>query len=205
MIVSATTLAMSEHYAAYSGLIFDLDGTLIDTMPSHYMAWLATLKPHGLLFPEERFYALGGVHAEAIIRLLAEEQEKSVDVAALAANKEAYFAQSLCKVEPIMPVLKIAKRYRGEIPLAIATGSPLWLAKQMLQSLEIQDWFQAIVGAECVTHPKPAPDCFLRAAELIGVAPELCHAFEDAKLGMLAAQRAGMEVTNVRTLMPASC
>ena len=70
-------------------------------------------------------------------------------------------------------------------------------------SLGIFDWFQAIVGAESVVHPKPAPDCFLRAAELIGVKPESCHAFEDAELGMLAAQRAGMQVTHVRTLMQA--
>lgn len=203
IIASATTTAMIEHYAAYSGLVFDLDGTLVDTMPSHYLAWQAALQPHGLVFSEERFYALGGVHAEAIIRLLAEEQGKSVDAIALAADKEARFVAGITKVEPIKPVLKIAECYRGKIPLAIATGSPLWLANTMLQSLGIFDWFQAIVGAESVAHPKPAPDCFLRAAELIGVKPESCHAFEDAELGMLAAQRAGMQVTHVRTLMQA--
>jgi beta-phosphoglucomutase-like phosphatase (HAD superfamily) len=194
---------MIEHYAAYSGLVFDLDGTLVDTMSSHYVAWQAALQPHGLVFSEERFYALGGVHAEAIIRLLAEEQGKSVDAVALAADKEARFVAGITKVEPIKPVLKIAERYRGEIPMAIATGSPLWLAHKMLKSLGILDWFQAIVGAESVAHPKPAPDCFLRAAELIGVAPGSCHAFEDAELGMLAAQRAGMQVTNVDTLIQA--
>ena len=161
---------MIEHYAAYSGLVFDLDGTLIDTMPSHYLSWQAALQPLGLVFSEERFYALGGVHAEAVIRLLAEEQGKSVDAIALAADKEARFVAGITKVEPIKPVLKIAERYRGKIPLAIATGSPLWLANTMLESLGVLDWFQAIVGAESVAHPKPAPDCFCGQRNLSGEA-----------------------------------
>jgi len=201
MLNVAMTSFMVENYANCEGLVFDLDGTLVDTMPSHYVAWTAALKPHGIDFPEDRFYALGGMHAEAVIMLLAKEQGRHVDAKELAAEKEQLFVDLLESVIPIEPIFKIAEHYRERIPMAIATGSPLWLANKMLQSLGIQDWFQAIVGAESVAHPKPAPDCFLRAAELIEVAPEACHAFEDAQLGIQAAQRAGMQVTNVHTLI----
>lgn len=195
---------MDKNYANYQGLVFDLDGTLIDTMPSHYIAWQAALQPHGIEFPEARFYSLGGVHAEAIITMLAKEQGRQVDAKELAAEKEHLFVERLEEVTPIQPVLEIAAHYRGQIPLAIATGSPLWLANQLLQQLKIRNWFQAVVGAESVPHPKPAPDVFLRAAKEIGVLPEACHAFEDAELGILAAQRAGMPVTNVHTLIRAA-
>ena len=74
------------------------------------------------------------------------------------------------------------------------------MAEKILGALEIRDWFDAVVGADDVVNPKPAPDTYLKAAELIGVAPERCHAFEDTELGMQAARNAGMEVVDINTL-----
>jgi HAD superfamily hydrolase (TIGR01509 family) len=85
--------------------------------------------------------------------------------------------------------------------MAVATGSPRWVAEKILKALEIRDWFGAVVGAEDVPHPKPAPDTYLRAAEQIGVDPKRCHAFEDTALGMEAARRAGMKVIDIHTLL----
>ena len=85
--------------------------------------------------------------------------------------------------------------------MAIATGSPKWVAEKILKALGIRDWFAAVVGAECVTNSKPAPDTYLRAAELIGVDPKRCHAFEDTKLGMESAKNAGMVVVDIHTLL----
>ncbi|MFT5836632.1 MAG: HAD superfamily hydrolase (TIGR01509 family) [Candidatus Azotimanducaceae bacterium] len=185
----------------YDGLIFDMDGTLADTMPTHFVAWSRSMAEHGIEFGEERFYALGGVPAHVIIDMLAEEQGKSVDSHVIAKKKEALFLELLGDVQPIIPVKAIAEFHREHIPMAVATGSPRWCAEKILKALEIRDWFGAVVGADDVANPKPAPETYLRAAGLIGVDPKRCHAFEDTELGMQSARNAGMVVININTLL----
>lgn len=185
----------------FDGLIFDMDGTLADTMPTHFIAWSHSMAEHGIEFTEERFYALGGVPANVIIDLLAKEQGKVVDADAVAEAKEDLFLKLLEDVQPVLPVKAIAEFHREHIPMAVATGSLRWVAEKILKALEIREWFDAIVGADDVQNPKPAPDTYLKAAELIGVDPKRCHAFEDTKLGIEAARNAGMEVVDINTLL----
>ena len=184
----------------YDGLIFDMDGTLANTMPTHFVAWSRSMAEHGIEFSEERFYALGGVPAPVIIEMLAEEQGKTIDAQAVADAKEALFLELLDDVQPVLPVKAIAEFHREHIPMAIATGSPRWVAEKILKTLGIRDWFAAVVGAEDVANPKPAPDTYLRAAELIGIDPQRCHAFEDTELGLQAARNAGMQVVDIHRL-----
>ncbi|MEO0509391.1 MAG: HAD-IA family hydrolase [Verrucomicrobiota bacterium] len=193
--------AMQNLHHAYDGLIFDMDGTLADTMPTHFVAWSRSMEEHGIEFPEDRFYALGGVPANKIVAVLAEEQGLKVDADAVADAKEELFLELLQDVQPILPVKAIAEFHREHIPMAVATGSPKWLAEKLLKALHMLDWFDAIVGAECVENPKPAPDVYLKAAELIGVDPRRCHAFEDTVLGMESARNAGMVVVDINTLL----
>jgi beta-phosphoglucomutase family hydrolase len=192
---------MQNLHHEYDGLIFDMDGTLADTMPTHFVAWSQSMGKHGIVLSEERFYALGGVPAVAIIEMLAKEQGKTVDAVAVADAKEALFMELLQDVQPVLPVKAIAEFHRGHMPMAIATGSQKWMAEKILKALGIRDWFDAVVGAECVVNPKPAPDVYLKAAELIGVDPKRCHAFEDTKLGVEAAKNAGMVVLDITTLL----
>ena len=192
---------MENLHHNYDGLIFDMDGTLADTMPTHYIAWCEAMGQHGIEFTEERFYALGGVPAVKVIEVLAEEQGiELVNIAAIADAKEARFLELLGAVQPIIPVKMIAEFHREHIPMAIATGSETWVAEKILKGLEIRDWFQAVVGADQIENPKPAPDTYLRAAELLGVDPKRCHAFEDTRLGMDAAEAAGMAVIDINGL-----
>ena len=193
--------AMKNLHHEYDGLIFDLDGTLADTMPTHFAAWSQSMAEHGLVLSEERFYALGGVPASEIIELLAKEQRKVVDAIAIAEAKETLFMGLLGAVQPVIPVLAIAEFHSEHLPMAIATGSPKWVAERILKSLGIREWFGAVVGSECVSNSKPAPDAYLRAAQLIGIDPQRCHAFEDTALGIQAAQNAGMVVVNIHTLL----
>ena len=192
---------MENLHHDYDGLVFDMDGTLADTMPTHFVAWSQSMAEHGLVLSEERFYALGGVPANKIIAMLAKEQGKVVDADAIADAKEDLFLELLKDVQPVLPVKAIAAFHRELMPMAIATGSPKWVAEKILKALGIRDWFTAVVGAECVANSKPAPDAYLKAAELIGVDPKRCHAFEDTVLGVEAARNAGMTVININTLL----
>jgi len=183
------------------GLIFDCDGTLADSMPIHWRAWDQTCQRHGLEFTEERHYALGGTPSRRIFEILGKEQGVALDPLALSQEKEAAYLLLMPEVKPVKPVLAIAREHRGKLPMAIATGGQRNCITQLLEHLEIADWFEALVTSEDIEHPKPAPDTFLKAATLIGVAPEQCRAYEDTDLGMQAINAAGMEAVDVRELL----
>jgi beta-phosphoglucomutase family hydrolase len=182
------------------GLIFDCDGTLANTMPLHWRAWTMITQRHGLHFPEDRFYSLGGVPSRDILKMLAAEQGRSLDHIAVAHEKEEAYLPLLTQAEPIHAVVEIAKANYGKIPLAVASGGTQQIICQVLEHLKIRDLFAAVVTSEMVKNQKPAPDIFLEAARRIGVAPRDCRAYEDTDLGLTAIRAAGMEAVDVRKL-----
>ncbi|HEY0008724.1 MAG TPA: beta-phosphoglucomutase family hydrolase [Tepidisphaeraceae bacterium] len=182
------------------GLVFDLDGTLADTMPAHYKAWVAALATHGVAFPETLFYEFGGIPTPQIIEILNKRFHHNMPVMETAHYKEQLFEQSLTAVTPVEPVVAVVEQFHGKIPLAVATGGMRHIATRTLNILKLFDRFNALVTADDVQHGKPAPDVFLEAARRIGVDPKLCMAFEDATPGVEAATAAGMMVFDVRTL-----
>jgi HAD superfamily hydrolase (TIGR01509 family) len=182
-----------------TGLIFDCDGTLADTMPAHYMAWTAMLGKYGIPFPEPRFYAMGGMPTASIIRVLAAEAGVVIaDVDAMVREKEQGFLTHLGAVTIIEPVLAIVARYRGKLPLAVASGGYRDTITRTLDRLGIRGWFDAMVVAEDTPRHKPEPDVFLEAARRLGVAVKGCVVFEDTDIGLDAARRAGMMGVDVR-------
>jgi beta-phosphoglucomutase family hydrolase len=181
-------------------LIFDCDGTLADTMPAHFAAWTITLKQYGLSFPEELFYDWGGVPSDRIARRLGEEQRVPVDAEQIAREKEAAFLRCIHTVRPVPEVLKVAHRYRGLLPMAVASGGFRPVITRILQHLEILNWFAAVVTAEDTVRHKPEPDVFLEAARRLEVEPANCVVFEDTDLGLEAARRAGMRGIDVRPM-----
>jgi len=183
------------------GLIFDCDGTLADSMPLHFIAWQLIAQKHGFDFPKDKFYSLGGVPSRHIVEMLAGEQGLVLDATAISIEKEGMYLKQLSQILPIEPVVAIARAHRGKIPMAVATGGNRFIMQKVLGHLGILDWFQAIVTSEDVVHGKPAPDVFLEAARRVGVAPELCRAYEDTDLGMQAIRAAGMEAVDVRVLL----
>lgn len=194
-------MQMNSHFP--QGLIFDCDGTLADTMPLHWRAWQVITQKHRLHFPQDRFYALGGVPTRDILKMLGQEQGVAVDHLAVAKEKEAAYFEFLEEVQPIHCVVEIARANLGKVPMAVATGGTHHGMDRVLKHLGIYHWFQAIVTSEDVQNQKPAPDIFLEAARRIGVAPHLCRAFEDTDLGMRAIRSAGMEAIDVREMLAA--
>lgn len=199
---------MVAPFTAAQAFIFDLDGTLADTMPVHFGLWQVIARRHGLTFPEERFYALGGVPTPRIAAMLIEEAGLALDPVAVAAEKELAYVEGLfsgaLEIRPIEPVIAIARARRAEGPLAIASGSSRRLVTRTLAMLGIADWFGAVVAAEDTARHKPEPDVFLEAARRLGVEPARCTVYEDTDLGLEAARRAGMTGVDVRPIIAAA-
>ena len=185
--------------AGTPALIFDCDGTLADTKPAHSKAWLSMLAPHGIPFPETRFYQMGGMPTSKIIRLLADEAGVAVgDVDAMVHQKESLFLTFLDEVVPIEPVVRIAAAYRGKLPVAVASGGYRDTITRTLDRIAVRNWFDAMVTAEDTPRHKPEPDVFLEAARRLGVKAAGCVVFEDTDIGLEAARRAGMVGVDVR-------
>jgi beta-phosphoglucomutase-like phosphatase (HAD superfamily) len=183
------------------GIIFDCDGTLADTMPLHWRAWQTVAQRHRLHFPEERFYALGGVPTRDILRMLGHEQGLPIDPIAVAHEKEAEYLPLIDQVEPVNAVVAVARSYYRKVPLAVASGGTKKIITQVLEHLGIVTLFDAVVTSEDVARQKPAPDIFLEAARRIRVPPQFCRAYEDTELGLRAIRAAGMEAVDVRELL----
>ena len=177
-------------FAAY---IFDCDGTLADTMPLHYQAWMAVLEPLGSDFPEEYFYSLGGVPTAKVMDYLNARNGSSHDSLEIARLKEEAFMELIPRVRAIEPVLEFVKTVAGRAPLAVASGGFKNVVLTILDALGARSYFQAVVTMEDVVHGKPAPDTFLEAARQLGVDPARCLVFEDTPLGREAALAAGMQ------------
>jgi beta-phosphoglucomutase-like phosphatase (HAD superfamily) len=182
-------------------LIFDCDGTLADTMPLHWRAWQEVTKRYNLYFPEDRFYALGGVPSRDIFKLLSQEQGRQLDPIAASKEKEAIYLPLMRQVLPVTVVVNIARENYGRLPMAVASGGLHAHITEVLDHLGIRQFFQAIVTSEDVVNQKPAPDIYLEAARRLGVQPPFCRAYEDTDLGLQAIRSAGMEAVDVRHLL----
>lgn len=188
----------AKDFEQYDGLIFDCDGTLADSMPVHYVAWHDTLARYQIEFPEDRFYSMGGMPSDKIVRILSEEQGIKTDSDRVAEEKELLFHEMADRVEPKQAVCDIVVAYHRKKPLAVASGSGRVSVIKQLVALGIDDLFDAIVASEDTELHKPEPDVFLEAAKRIGVAPSACVVFEDSPLGFQAADAAGMDWVDVR-------
>lgn len=187
----------------FAGYIFDLDGTLIDSMPVHYVAWNEAMRRAGLKekLSEDLFYSLGGVPTRRVAELIGDHYGLVVDVETIFHEKEALFSEGLAAVKVIAPVVEIARRVALTRPVAIASGGPRAIVERSLQVTGLAALFPVVVSADDVgpTRGKPAPDMFMLAAKRMGVAAERCLVFEDAEPGMRAAEAAGMPWVRVES------
>ena len=183
----------------FAGYIFDLDGTLIDTMPLHYRAWDAAMRQVGMCgtLDEDLFYSLGGVPTLKVAELIAKHYGLTIDPHAVFHDKEARFTALQAEAQLIEPVVAIARRVAKTHPVAIASGGPRVVVRRSLELAGLAALFRVVVSADDVVHGKPAPDMFLLAAKQMGVAATGCLVFEDAEPGMRAAEAAGMKWVRV--------
>ncbi len=180
-------------------LIFDLDGTLADTMPAHMAAWVKTSKFFGAPMTEEMVKAWAGMASYKMVAKLNDRFGLSLDPKEVSEVKSKFFFEFQgASIKPIEPIYKIAEKYKDQLLMGVGTGSRRPNAERILDEMGIRNWFGSLVSADDVEHHKPAPDTFLKCAKELGVSPTECQVFEDADFGIQAATSAGMMVTDVR-------
>jgi beta-phosphoglucomutase-like phosphatase (HAD superfamily) len=195
---------------AYDGFIFDCDGTLADSMPVHYRAWLTVLERHLGRPPVEvtwtLFQTYGGVAGHALVQEWNRDFHYRLPVEETVQAKARAFLLLLHEVQPIPDVLALLKELAPGARIAVASGGLTRVVAAILAQLGLtvgpRGEVQALVGHDQVAAGKPQPDLFLRAAELIGVPPHRCLVFEDAEAGFAAARAAGMHYVDVRSRAP---
>jgi HAD superfamily hydrolase (TIGR01509 family) len=176
-------------------VIFDLDGVLVDSEWASAKAWGTALARFGYQLNEETFLGFVGTTDRSLAQAFAVEVGRSPAEVLLAAEQE---MRSIAGggLTPFPDAVELLGALT--VPVAVASNSDRWRLETVLTAAGIQDRFEVSVSADEVAHPKPAPDVYLRAAELLGVDPAGCVVIEDSPTGITAARAAGMRVVAVR-------
>ncbi len=181
------------------GLIFDCDGTLVDSMPAHMKGWEHVIKANGGAWDFEFFFSKKGSPEERIVQLYNEHSGMALNPLEIVRMKHEFFrSNSALGLKPIPEVVEVVEIYRGKIPMAVASGGVREIVDFELEALGIKDFFAAVLTADDPIKPKPAPDIFLESARRLGIAPAYCQVFEDGDFGLEAARSAGMLATDIR-------
>jgi len=180
------------------GLIFDMDGTLSDSLPVHLATWKAIGEKYGFDFDPQILLELTGRPTIEFAERVISQYGISEDPEVLVKMKQESFWDLAHLLKPIDEVVSIVKKYYGILPMAMGTGASRTSAEVQLKALNLEKYFDAVVSANDVTRHKPEPETFLECARLIGVEPQFCQVFEDGELGIEAAKKAGMFVTDIR-------
>ena len=188
----------------YDAIIFDLDGTLADTMPLHLEACQLVCRAKGFDFPEDFFYEEAGKPTITVFKDLMKKLDLPYDGAELGQAKEEKVLELMPKVGFVSEVKEIFDRFKGQKKYAIGSGGQRHTVELTLRILQIPNEFDAIVSCDDVPAHKPDPTTFLKAAELIGVTPEKCIVLEDGDPGIQAAISAKMDYLDIRTIIAQS-
>lgn len=182
------------------GLVFDLDGTLIDSMPFHLDCWKKACKTYGVTIDQD-FLRLhtgcpGWVIGEKVIK--DNHLEGIVTLDELVQLKISLFEKLQHKLKPIDSVVDIVKKYYKVLPMAVGTGGHRNVVDKSLEITGLTKYFDIVVTANDIQHFKPHPETFMKCAEFMGIEPKYIEVFEDGDLGIEAAHTAGMVATNVK-------
>jgi HAD superfamily hydrolase (TIGR01509 family) len=182
---------------SFKAYLFDCDGTIVDSMPLHYVAWKRVLSEWNCEFAEDVFYAWGGMPVAEIIATLNARHGLAMPVEDVSRRKEALYFEILPELKAVPEVLEHIEASHGQIPFAVVSGSTRDSVTASLDVLNILDRFDTLVCAGDYERSKPDPEPFLIAAERLGIAPEDCLVFEDTAMGIQAATAAGMASVKV--------
>ncbi len=183
-------------------LIFDLDGVIVDTAHYHFVAWQRLARELGIDFTEkdnERLKGVSRMRSLEIILEIGNRQMSESEKERLATRKNAWFVEYIQNVKPdeIFPGVKEMIQACKAAGFRVALASSSKNARTVLRNLKVEDLFEGFVDGNMITHSKPNPEIFLKAAAQLGVEPQHCVVFEDAEAGVEAALAAGMKCVGV--------
>lgn len=183
-------------------LIFDLDGVIVDTAHYHFVAWQRLARELGIDFTEkdnERLKGVSRMRSLEIILEIGNRQMSESEKERLATRKNAWFVEYIQNVKPdeIFPGVKQMIQTCKAAGFKVALASSSKNARTVLRNLRVEDLFEGFVDGNMITHSKPNPEIFLKAAAQLGVEPQHCVVFEDAEAGVEAALAAGMKCVGV--------
>ena len=184
---------------SFDGLIFDCDGTLVETAAAHLGALRVGLAHFGLVMTDEFYYPRAGLTPRALF----DEFEREI-VGGPVPRKEILnhyrvsFQDGLPLLEEVTVVAEIARTWKGRVPMAVGSNGQRTNVEATLRATGLLALFDVLVVASDVAAGKPAPGIFLEAARRLGVRPERCVVFEDSDEGLDAARAAGMDGRDIR-------
>lgn len=174
-------------------LLFDMDGTLVDSEQLHYRTWGETLRGHGIEdFPFDEFFRYVGVSNEQLAQDYIDSHRLPVTVETLVRQKQRLYLEMIPTIQPIPGVRELIGRMHQRYLLAVASSSDRIELEQILETLELRHHFSEVVGGDMVRHKKPDPEIYLQALTRLRVAPHEAVAFEDSQTGVAAAKDAGI-------------
>lgn len=185
-------------------LIFDLDGTLADTMPLHLASWTKVGEEFGVNITEELILKNSGTPTIELVNKFNKDFSWNLDPAKVRMEKQKqfnFFKEKQGKIKPIKQIYEVAKSMKGKLPMSVGTGSSRHNAENSLRDMEMEDWWVTIVTGTDDVKGKPAPDIFLACAQAMDVAPEKCLVFEDGAAGIKSAIAANMPYINVHDFL----
>lgn len=182
-------------------LIFDMDGVIVDSNPLHREAWTEFNRRYGLETTDAMLEGMYGRRNDQIVREFFGDGLSQTEIAARGAAKEEIYRKLLASRLEAMLVRGLRpfiERY-GDAPMALASNAEPENVAFVLDSTGLRRYFRVVVDGHQVNHPKPHPEIYFRAAELLAIDPASCIVLEDSLTGVAAAKAAGMRVIGLAT------
>lgn len=193
----------NKNYKVLSAALFDLDGTLVDTMPMHYEAYRDVLSELGISIDFDFFMSVSGGPARETIPKLIGAVKIDTPTHEVHLRKQLRMDQLLSQKAPeTLPCSILLHRFAEMLPVGLVSSGSRKSVESTLNSLGWRDLFQVIITGDDVKKGKPAPEGYLAAARFLDVEPSNCLVFEDMEEGILAATSAGMQVFDLRKALP---
>jgi beta-phosphoglucomutase len=184
-----------------TALIFDMDGVIVDSNPMHRASWVAFNRGYGLETTDEMLRWMYGKRNDQIISHYFGDGIGEPEVHARGRAKERLYREMTAgrTEELLVPGLRAFLERHRDLPMAVGSNAEPENVTFVLEETGLRRYFPVVVDGHQVHHPKPHPDVYLRAAELLETEPANCIVFEDSHSGVAAALAAGMRVIGLRT------
>lgn len=184
-------------------VIFDLDGVIVSTDDCHYRAWKKMADEEGIYFDREINNRLRGVSRMTSLEIVLEKANREYsekEKQEMAERKNNYYKELICELTPNDILTGVTEKLDElkENGIKIAIGSSSKNTPIILKQIGLDKYFDAVSDGNNITHSKPDPEVFLKAAEMLNIAPENCMIVEDADAGIEAGKRAGMKTLAVQ-------